>query len=134
MIDPTTLPILIKSLDFLFEEGKKILEERRERRKLADSISIKNEAREQNISFTKSEALATKIKEAKWEQAKDDINHLISLVDIYRKNYHLAKEQYATFGSALVPPLILHNLEEAEEGIATTSMKLADAIKNLYTE
>ena len=33
MIDPTQLPILLKAIDFVFEEGRKILEERRERRK-----------------------------------------------------------------------------------------------------
>ena len=35
MIDPTQLPILLKAIDFIFEEGRKILEERRERRKLS---------------------------------------------------------------------------------------------------
>ena len=33
MIDPTQLPILLKAIDFVFDEGRKILEERRERRK-----------------------------------------------------------------------------------------------------
>lgn len=134
MIDPTTLPILIKALDFLFEEGRKILEEKRERRKQTSSVSTENNAHEKSFRFTKDKALTTKIEEAKWEKAKDDINHLMSLLEIYRKNYYLAKEQYATFGSALVPSLILHNLEEAEDGIATTSKKLEDAINNLYIE
>src|SRR5690242_9387425 len=33
MIDPVQLPILMKAVDFVFDEGRKILEERRERRK-----------------------------------------------------------------------------------------------------
>ena len=37
MIDPTQLPILLKAIDFVFEEGRKILEERRERRKMNDT-------------------------------------------------------------------------------------------------
>jgi hypothetical protein len=37
MIDPTQLPILMKAIDFVFEEGRKILEERRERRKMAEA-------------------------------------------------------------------------------------------------
>ena len=37
MIDPTQLPILMKAIDFVFEEGRKILEERRERRKMNES-------------------------------------------------------------------------------------------------
>jgi hypothetical protein len=37
MIDPTQLPILLKAIDFVFEEGRKILEERRERRKAQEN-------------------------------------------------------------------------------------------------
>jgi len=37
MIDPTQLPILLKAIDFVFDEGRKILDERRERRKNGDS-------------------------------------------------------------------------------------------------
>ena len=33
MIDVAQLPILLKAIDFIFDEGRKILEERRERRK-----------------------------------------------------------------------------------------------------
>ena len=33
MIETVTIPLLLKAVDFLFEEGSKILEERRERRK-----------------------------------------------------------------------------------------------------
>ncbi len=37
MIDPIQLPILMKAIDFIFEEGRKILEERRERRKAQET-------------------------------------------------------------------------------------------------
>ena len=36
MIDPIQVPILLKAIDFVFDEGRKILEERRERRKTND--------------------------------------------------------------------------------------------------
>ncbi len=39
MIDPVQLPILLKAIDFVFDEGRKILEERRERRKMDTSDS-----------------------------------------------------------------------------------------------
>lgn len=49
MIDPTTIPILLKTLDFLFGEGSKILEERRERRKSQQEEKPKTEKKEKLI-------------------------------------------------------------------------------------
>jgi hypothetical protein len=37
MIDPLQLPILMKAIDFVFDEGRKILQERRERRQAEDA-------------------------------------------------------------------------------------------------
>ena len=37
MLDAFELPVLLKAIDFLFDEGRKILEERRERRKAKDA-------------------------------------------------------------------------------------------------
>ena len=37
MLDAIELPILLKAIDFIFDEGRKILEERRERRKAKDA-------------------------------------------------------------------------------------------------
>jgi len=53
-------------------------------------------------------------------------------MEIYTRNYHLAKEQYAKWGSALVPPVILHNLEEAEDAVAKTTRKLQALLVNVY--
>ena len=37
MLDPIQIPILLKAIDFVFDEGRKLLEERRERRKTSES-------------------------------------------------------------------------------------------------
>src|SRR6266849_4491221 len=37
---------------------------------------------------------------------------------------YLAKEEHAKWGSALVPPIIIHNLLEAEDGVAKTTHEL----------
>ena len=54
MIDPTQLPILLKAIDFVFEEGRKILEERRERRK-SDDTSPGSETEEPAKEITPAE-------------------------------------------------------------------------------
>jgi hypothetical protein len=40
MIEAVGIPILLKAVDFLFEEGRKILQERRERRKAEHGVKI----------------------------------------------------------------------------------------------
>ncbi len=39
MLETVSIPILLKAVEFLFDEGKKILEERRERRKAQNTAS-----------------------------------------------------------------------------------------------
>jgi hypothetical protein len=56
----------------------------------------------------------------------------LSLLETYTRNYYLAKEQYAKHGSALVPPIIVHNLAEAEDGVATTIQELESVLTTMY--
>ena len=162
MIEVVAIPILIKAVDFLFEEGSKILQERRERRK--DDQDAKKSDREssviqpaskvqdtsiaQSVESTaaqatdgvktpgiiksKETAMSTPVDEVAWKNSKTEVEHSISLLEVYTKNYHLAKEQYAKFGSALVPPIIVHNLTEAEDGIATTTENLQTVLSKVY--
>ena len=141
MIDPTQLPILLKAIDFIFEEGRKILEERRERRKLSvpapESDSPEPEPapgpaeieRQQEI---KQDLLTSKIDEIQWENHELEVKHLVKLLETYARNYHLASEQYAKWGSALVPPIIVHNMNEAENAIAVTLKKLEAVLSKVY--
>ena len=123
MIDPTTLPILLKAVDFIFDEGRKILEERRERRKNGESVpSSQNQEPEteptpaeiQKTDEVKQDLLASKIDEILWKDYELEVQHLVKLLETYSRNYHLAREQYAKWGSALVPPIIVNNMTEAK--------------------
>src|SRR5688572_30267520 len=124
MIDVAQLPILLKAVDFVFEEGRKILEERRERRKAnATPPDGKSEepaeetasAETQKQTEVKQDLLSSKIDEILWKDHEAEVKHLVRLLETYSHNYHLTKEQYAKWGSALVPPIILHNMTEAEK-------------------
>jgi len=141
MIDPTQLPILLKAVDFVFEEGRKILEERRERRKM-DGASQNNETQEpakeitpgelEKENETKQDLLASKIDEILWQNHELEVKHLVRLLETYSHNYHLAKEQYAKWGSALVPPIILHNMTDAENSMIETIKQLEIVLSNVY--
>jgi len=54
------------------------------------------------------------------------------LLETYSRNYHLTKEQYAKWGSALVPPIIVHNMTEAENSMLDTIQRLETVLSKVY--
>jgi hypothetical protein len=141
MIDPVQLPILLKAIDFVFEEGHRILEERRERRKLeAGSHEPENQEPVKEITpsepekeeETKQDLLTSKIDELLWQNHELEVQHLVRLLETYSTNYQLAKEQYAKWGSALVPPIIVNNMREAENAMIETIKQLEAILSKVY--
>jgi hypothetical protein len=141
MIDPTQLPILLKAIDFVFDEGRKILEERRERRKAGDSASTtenQEPAKEmtpvqvQEKNEIKQDLITSKIDEILWQNHELEVQHLVKLLETYSRNYHIASEQYAKWGSALVPPIIVHNMTEAENSMLETIQRLEAVLSKVY--
>jgi len=141
MIDPVQLPILLKAIDFVFEEGRKILEERRERRKANDNPpESKDQEPAKEITplepekgnEIKQDLLTSKIDELLWQNHEEEVKHLVRLLETYSRNYHLAREQYAKWGSALVPPIILHNMTDAENSMMETIRQLEIILSKVY--
>lgn len=141
MIDPIQLPVLLKAIDFIFEEGRKILEERRERRK-ADAAAEESKDQEPaeappllktiEKNEIKQDLLESKIDEIRWQNHEMEVQHLVRLLETYSQNYHLAKEQYAKWGSALVPPIVVSNLKEAETSMLETIKRLETTLSSVY--
>jgi hypothetical protein len=141
MIDPTQLPILLKAIDFVFEEGRKILEERRERRNKQDQRPLSEEKpSSQEIILLepekaleiKQDLLASKVDEILWHNNEQELQHLVRLYDTYSRNYYLAREQYAKWGDALVPPIIVNNLRDAENSMVETIKRLETVLSKIY--
>ncbi len=144
MIEAIQLPILMKAIDFVFEEGRKILEERRERRKAQEKqenppkAELQEPAKEVAVveapktEPTKQDLLAAKVDEILWKNHEIEVQHLVRLLETYCRNYQLAKEQYAKWGSALVPPIIVNNLNEAENCALETIKQLETVLSKVY--
>lgn len=145
MIETIQIPILLKAIDFVFEEGRKILEERRARRKAAEAsvqsgdqepvqeVAPVEEPKEEPATETvKQDLLTSKIDELQWRDHEGEVQHLVRLLETYSRNYHLTKEQYAKWGSALVPPIIMHNMTEAENSMVETIGKLETVLSKVY--
>ena len=141
MIDPTQLPILLKAIDFVFDEGRKILEERRERRKMNDNSEASKQQEPEKESApsepetekeTKQDLLGSKIDEIRWQNHELEVQHLVRLLETYSRNYQLAREQYAKWGSALVPPIIVNNMQDAENSMIETIKQLEIILSKVY--
>jgi hypothetical protein len=141
MIDPTQLPILLKAIDFVFDEGRKILEERRERRRAqahSPTSAEPSPAREiapiesEKAIEVKQDLLASKVDEILWRNHEQELQHLVRLLDTYSGNYYLAREQYAKWGDALVPPIIVNNLKDAENSMIETIKRLETVLSKIY--
>jgi len=143
MLEPIHIPILLKAIDFIFDEGRKILEERRERRKTSEANAATpspdpEPAREpepanvQETNQLKQDLLTSRIDEIRWQNHELEVQHLVRLLEKYTRNYYIASEQYASWGSALVPPIIVHNMTEAENAMVATLKKLEDVLSKVY--
>jgi len=144
MLDPIHIPILLKAIDFVFDEGRKILEERRERRKASiasttaepgtnpEPTSEPEPAAIEETNQGKQDLLTSRIDEILWKDHELEVQHLVRLLETYSRNYHLASEQFAKWGSALVPPIIVHNMTEAENSMVETLKKLEDVLSRVY--
>lgn len=141
MIDPTQLPILMKAIEFVFDEGRRILEERRERRKRLESLPPAEMAEtpqevaarepEKEIEI-KQDLLASRVDEILWRNHEQEVQHLVRLLETYSRNYHLAREQYAKWGDALVPPIIVNNLADSENSMIDTIKRLEMVLSKVY--
>lgn len=137
MLEAAQVSILAKAIDFIFEQGRLILQERRERRKAAAAEHNGDSAPEEatlSLTLSKAEALCTPIQLTVWSAREAEVKHLVSLLEIQARNYYLAKEQYARWGSALVPPVVVSNLEEAENSVSETTARLNSILSELYQE
>lgn len=141
MIETLHIPILLKAIDFIFEEGRKILEERRERRRTEQNLPKEQveEPQEETAAIEllekqeiKQDLLTSKIDGIRWQNHEAEVQHLVRLLETYSRNYQLAKEQHAKWGSALVPPIIVSNMNEAENSMLETIKKLEATLSKVY--
>ncbi|HJX81855.1 MAG TPA: hypothetical protein VJ248_07480 [Candidatus Udaeobacter sp.] len=154
MLDPNQLPILLKAIDFVFDEGRKILDERRERRKMNETgqssdvqvpvepivepdpvkeIPTPTRAPEpEKPQETKQDLLSSRIDEILWQSHELDVKHLVKLLETYSGNYRLAKEQYAKWGSELVPSIVVHRMTDAENSMLDTITQLEVILSKVY--
>lgn len=146
-VEAASLPALKKAVDYLFDEGNQILQERRARRQAEGqeprSASMTGPANESSpagpgskkpfgVIRTKEESLSQHLTRSAWTDHEKALIHLLTLLEIHTANYRRAQKKYAIWGDALVPPIIEHTLEEEASAIAVNYGKLHATLNKIY--
>jgi len=138
MLETVSIPIMVKAINFLFEECSKILKERRERRlketpqPVTPPATSPEPPEDQQAIQTREVALETKIPQTTWLDAESRVEHLTNLLEIHLRNYQQVSKQYAMWGEALVPPIIANNLFNEEKEIAKITSELQTLLSKVY--
>ena len=146
-MDPIVASVLVKGVDFLFDEGRKILQWRRDHlgetatagtpgRSSTSEMTTETPAPEvealPRVATAKDELLRERVDEAILARMQGEIEHLVTLMDIHTRNFRNAEKQLAAWGDALAPPIILHNLETEGLAVETTMRRLRAAVSEVY--
>lgn len=145
MIETIAVPILVKAVEFLFDESKKVLEERRKRRDVeiekqqTTDISDKEQktvetlgANPSSMTDAKTDLLSSKLDLELLKVHEKDLTHLLELCEIYKSNLYITREKYARFGRDYAPPHLLHELKEYESDFLDTVKKLRKILVEIY--
>ena len=139
MVEAIGIPLLVKAVDFLFEEGKNILKGIRARRKESEdtvqpSVDVKKQPVRECATMSKEQVLSKTISLKMWSDSEKEIEHILRLLELDTRAYRLAEESYKMYGRALVPLIIVNRLIEAEKGVEETTKRLKDALSKVYEE
>jgi nucleoside phosphorylase len=67
----------------------------------------------------------------RWPARRNLTEHLLRLAKIHLKNHRHASEQYAKWGSALAPPIVINTMEEAGTGLVQSVDELLSIMAEL---
>jgi len=134
--------ILLRAVDFLFDNARSVLEERYQKRKLQRKQEINDKNAEEmealssiivNLSiYDKSKFQSPPTKPLEQWQV-DELQHLLGLLEIETRNRRRAQKQIALQGGdVFATPPTLSTLEISEEKITELSIEIAKLIDNVY--
>jgi hypothetical protein len=136
MIEALLVPVVKRAVDFLFDEGREILRSHLDRGDTAARPADGGHLLPSNVTgvlaTTKDDALRRKLDETSVARHRDELEHLLRLQEIQSRNYHLAKEQEAMWGSELVPSLIRNRIVASEKELSDTASRIREVLDDVY--
>lgn len=142
-MDPVSGMLIGKALDFLFDEVKLILAQRRTRQAQAEKSPSQTKGTDlatttqhqdpQTIPpTTREEILRWNLSELAYQQREREIQSLVSQLTTHRQNLNHAYEQAAKWGDALVPSIIVNTINDEEQKIFEKSSRLKRVLEQVY--
>jgi hypothetical protein len=128
-LEAAQIAMLAQAIELLYEQGQTIVKESRERHAQIAGAASDSPA---VLDLNKADALRIPVRMSAWSAREPEVKHLVSLLEIQARNYFLAKEQFARWGSGSVPPVVITNLDEAETSVAETAARLNTILLDLY--
>jgi hypothetical protein len=121
------------AIRIVYDSGRDLVKEILERRRAAAPSEDQSEIAQlsEKLSTKEPDAiLHSEVMEKQVSKHSEYIEHLTRLFEIYQRNYQNAKEKSAMWGAALVPPIVLHELEDAEKNLVDVLEKLRSAVNS----
>jgi hypothetical protein len=126
------MTVMSQAIGFLFDEVRKILDERRQRRQQMqegdDTVALApgvEESKEETILELRSTNLD--------DETQKEISHVLELIEIQRDHRRKAELKINKLGGILfVPPNVRVELESAEDEIIAYSQKLKKLLEEVY--
>jgi hypothetical protein len=133
-LEPLGLAVLAKAVDFLFDEAKKIFNERRETRSSRGDYSNRAEATTETNKTTKKEEILTLHPNLLLLQdSSGEIEHCLAQIQQYRQNKRILERQVALYGGFIYAHLQLQNqLIQVDDELENWCAKLKGIVEEVY--
>lgn len=132
--EPLGLTVLIKAVDFLFDEAGKLLQELRQQRKSQlDSTKSPQDKMESRGATRKDEILSRHPNLLSLDETTKEINHCLSQIHQYSQNKRTLETQIALHGGLVFAPLPLQNqLQQTDDEIEKWCVQLKRIVEEVY--
>jgi hypothetical protein len=132
-LEPVAVAALTKGVDFLFDQAGRILEERREARKMRGDQVDAPTSTTNHMSTTKEEVRAWQPKTVYLKDIPQEINHCLDMIHQHRTNKRYTEDSISQYGNFKTAPVYLRNeLRIEEDEIEKWIRKLKQLIEEVY--
>jgi hypothetical protein len=135
-IEAAAIPLLVKAVDFLMDEGRKYLVDRKNRKIAKKGSSphpaeVVNKENEQ-VSKLHDDLLQETVDEMLFETNRKDIESCMQRIEIHSETLRLLKDQKARSGPLGVDPKIHHSINATEQELEETMKELQKTVSKVY--
>lgn len=123
-LDHLSMSIIVKAVDFLFDQAAKILQESKHKR---DKSSVEIVSSNDGSNFDKSDI----VKSVSNRLSIKEVQHCLNQIELYMNNVHRIETQIAIKGGdKMAPPELIYNLEANQNDLRKWIQKLKRVVES----